>query len=370
VILLSSIISIFEERFLAKYRHSILPGHKKALTAMKRCRQQNNFYMRAQCTDKECGRQVYIPHSCGHRNCPHCQHRESQQWIESQTGKQLPAPYFLLTFTLPSRLRDVVWRNQRTAYSLMFTAINQTLKSFVRNDKLLGGDAGFTTVLHTHARNLDFHPHIHVVMPAACISRKQRLWRVKPGKWLFSHTALARVFRAKLLQSMVENGLSVPATTAKQWVVDCKNVGDGTRALIYLGRYLYRGVIREKDILHCDGHKVTFRYRHAKSKKYRTRTVNGEYFLYMLMRHILPRGFRRTRSYGFLHHCSKQLIALLRLILRSNPFPANGQNRRLLPKIACPCCGAPMKIVQVMIRKPPPSAHAPAACHAQEGLVM
>ena len=80
------------------------------------------------------------------------------------------------------------------------------------------------------------------------------------------------------------------------------------RPLIYLGRYLYRGVIREQDILQCRDGMVTFRYRHAKSEEERTRTVKGEYFLYLLMLHVLPRGFRRARSYGFLHSCSKKLI--------------------------------------------------------------
>jgi ssDNA-binding Zn-finger/Zn-ribbon topoisomerase 1 len=368
MITLAAVIATFEKRFLARYQHAVLPDHRKALAAMKRCRQESNFHMLAQCTDKECGRQVYIPHSCGHRNCPHCQHHESQQWILTQVDKQLPAPYFLLTFTLPAQLRDSVLKNQRTAYPLMFAAMQETLKSFVRNDKQLGGDAGFTAILHTHARNLDFHPHIHVVMPAACIAREQRLWRVKQGKWLFKHTALAKVFRAKLLQAMVDSGLPVPATTAKQWVVHCKNVGNGAKAIVYLGRYLYRGVIREKDILHYDHNKVTFRYLHAKSKKYRTRTVDGEHFLYLLMLHVLPTGFRRTRSYGFLHHCSKRLIALLRLILRVKTFQT-AIKRDERPKIVCPCCGAPMKIVRVMVRRTT-STPARAGCLLQGGPVM
>jgi len=147
-------------------------------------------------------------------------------------------------------------------------------------------------------------------------------------------------------------------------------VGDGSKALVYLGRYLYRGVIQEKDILHYDTNKVTFRYMHAKSKKYRTRTVDGAYFLYLLMLHVLPTGFRRTRSYGFLHHCSKKLIELLRLILRVNPFPAAQQRCKQRPKIPCPCCGASMKIVQVLIRRLPAGMSAPVACCTQGDSVM
>jgi len=145
-----------------------------------------------------------------------------------------------------------------------------------------------------------------VVMPGASLNTKTGLWRVKSSDYLFNHKNLAKVFRAKLLQAVVDKGLPVPATCPEDWVVDCKNVGNGDKAIIYLGRYLYRGVIREKDIIKCEKGMVTFRYLHAESGQYRTRAVTGEYFLYLLMLHVLPKGFRRARCYGFLHPCSKK----------------------------------------------------------------
>jgi len=206
MILLSTIINQFRDAFFSQYQSSVLPSHKKALWVIPRCRQEHGQYMLAQCTDHECGKQTYIPHSCGHRNCPHCQNHESQQWIEKQLHKRLPATYFLITFTIPKELRDLAWRNQKAVYSLMFDSVRDTLKTFTRNDKRLGGEAGFTTILHTHARNLDFHPHIHVLMPGASIDKKSGLWRKKGSRYLFSHKALAKVFRAKVLTAMVEQG--------------------------------------------------------------------------------------------------------------------------------------------------------------------
>ncbi len=72
-----------------------------------------------------------------------------------------------------------------------------------------------------------------------------------PGKgtlYLFNHKALAKVFRAKMLAGIEAAGLALPPRHPSTWVVDCKSVGSGEKALAYLGRYLYRGVIREKDI--------------------------------------------------------------------------------------------------------------------------
>ena len=202
----------------------------------------------------------------------------------------------------------------------MFACVQEVLKTFTQKDKKLMGTAGFTTILHTNSRALGYHPHIHVVMPGASINQKTGFWRVKSGKYIFSHRALAKVFRAKLLKTFVDNNLRVPKDCPKKWVVDCKNVGNGDKALIYLGKYLYKGVIQEKDILKCENGMVTFRYLHSKTKQYETRTVTGVYFLYLLMLHVLPKGFRRTRCYGFLHPCSKKLIKLLQVVLRVNPF--------------------------------------------------
>jgi hypothetical protein len=351
--LLATIINEFKDRFFRRYHKNLLPGHIKALDSMARCRQEHGPHMLAQCSDPHCGKQSYIPHSCGHRNCPHCQQHESQQWIENQVSKCLPCQYYLITFTIPEQLRDLAWRNQSTIYSLMFSAVQELLKSFTKNDKKLGGAPSFTAILHTHSRTLDYHPHIHVVMAGASINLKQSLWKVKSPGYLFNHKALAKVFRAKLLQTMVNNNLQVPSDCPKQWVVDCKETGNGEKALIYLGRYLYRGVIREQDILQCRDGMVTFRYRHAKSGEDRTRTVKGEYFLYLLMLHVLPRGFRRARSYGFLHSCSKKLINLLQLLLRFNPLRWLAGKLKLRPPITCPVCGAAMVIVSTMIPRPP-----------------
>jgi Putative transposase len=59
--------------------------------------------------------------------------------------------------------------------------------------------------------------------------------------------------------------LTLPSRYPEKWVVDCKSVGSGEKALIYLGRYLYRGVIAEKDIAACGNGEVSFRYRNAKT---------------------------------------------------------------------------------------------------------
>ena len=97
------------------------------------------------------------------------------------------------------------------------------------------------------------------------------------------------------------------------------SVGTGQKALIYLGHYLYKGVIQEKDIIACENRQVTFRYRDSKTKQIKYRTVPGAKFLWLILQHVLPKGFRRARNFGFLHPNSKRLIALLQYLLDFDP---------------------------------------------------
>jgi hypothetical protein len=354
VILLSSIIQTFEADFLAAFQSRLLPSQRQALAAMKQCRTTQSPVLLAQCDG--CDKRRFIPHSCGHRHCPHCQQHESQQWLDRQLQKQVPAAYFLLTFTLPKELRALAWQQQRELYTLMTRCSWETVKTFTQNDSQLQGHAGAISVLHTHSRRLDYHPHVHVVMPAAAIDPDKRLWRTKKGKaksspYLFNHKALAKVFRAKLLEGIRQAGLELPARTPGTWVVDVKSVGRGDKALVYLGRYLYKGVIREKDILACRDGQVTFRFQDSKTKKMQTRTLPGAQFLWLLLQHVLPKGFRRARNFGFLHPNSKHLLTLLQYLLGRPPLKtlAGLRNR---PAILCPCCGGAMRIVKTRIPSP------------------
>lgn len=247
MIRLSTLIETFKKPLLAQYRDQMLPSQLKALAALGQCRTRLSPRMQAACP--ECDEQVFVPHSCGHRSCPHCQAHESQQWIERQTRKLVPGEYYLLTFTLPAELRALAFAHQRTVYDLLMQVSWETLKTFSLNDKALQGIPGAVAVLHTHTRRLDYHPHVHAVMPAGAIDGERGLWRTKrrrgQARYLFPHKALARVFRARMLAAFAAAGLTVPSGVPPQWVVDCRPVGTGAKALVYLGRYLYQGVIQE-----------------------------------------------------------------------------------------------------------------------------
>jgi len=341
---LAHIIDEYYNAFLIRYRDTILPGQMKALKAMRSCCTSEAGQVYTACPD--CDHTQSHPLPCGNRNCPHCQNHETTRWIERQQNKLLPVPYFtcdlqvMVTFTLPSKFRSMVYQNQRSVYSLMFSCISDTLKDFGLNPRHLGAQIGMTMVLHTHSRRLDFHLHVHVVVPAGGIDSSRRQWKKKKGKYLFNQQAMARVFRARFLNGLNKEGLPVPRGIRPKWIVDCTRVGTGITAL----KYLYRGVISENNIIASQNGRVTFRYIEGESKEICHRTLKGEDFLRLILRHVLPRGFRRARDYGFLHSNAKKLLFLVQLILHVRIM---AMARHPRPAFKCSHCGSLMIVVGV-----------------------
>jgi hypothetical protein len=199
-----------------------------------------------------------------------------------------------------------------------------------------------TAVLHTHSRRLDYHPHCHVVVPGGGIDKLRRQWKKVKGKYLFNEFALAKVFRARCLEAFNKAGLTIPMGVPKKWVVDCAHVGHGKPALKYLSRYLYRGVISENSIVSVQDGFVTFKYEDSKTGKTQYRTLKGEDFCWLVLQHVLPKGFRRIRDYGFLHGNAKKMLNLVQLVLRVIVEIITPRPR---PVMKCSHCQSPLTII-------------------------
>ncbi len=178
-------------------------------------------------------------------------------------------------------------------------------------------------------------------MPGGGINKKRRQWKKLKGQYLFNAFALAKVFRARFLEALKVTGLTKPKDISCRWVANVINVGKGLPALKYLSRYLYRGAISEKNIIANKNGKVTFQYINSTSQKTETRTLKGEDFLSLVLKHVLPRGFRRVRDYGFLHAKAKALLTLVQLILQVKLRPLKKRKRA---NFICPNCQSKMVI--------------------------
>ena len=346
---LASIIDEYHDAFIAKYGPRLLPGHFRAIDSIRRCRTQEAAQLLLQC--KDCGLAALRPCSCGHRSCPQCQNHEASIWLDRQQEKLLPVEYFMATFTLPYELRFLAWDHQALVYSFLFACASGTLKDFGLNPKNLGAGIGMTAVLHTHTRRLDYHPHIHVVVPGGGVDKPKKQWKKKKSKYLFNEFALAKVFRARFLDALNKAGLPVPISVPREWVAHCTHAGRGLSALKYLSRYLYRGVISEKNIVSNQNGAITFKYVESRSGKTCYRTAKGEDFLWLVLQHVLPKRFRRIRDYGFLHGNAKRILKLVQLVLHVMLQTGNIRPR---PVFKCPACQATMRVLGVCskIRSP------------------
>jgi len=290
-----------------------------------------------------CLQQQCFCHSCGHRSCPACQHQTNNQWLDRQRQKLLPVDYYMVTFTLPAQLRHFVWHHQKWAYQTLFNVARQTLSTFAKNDKQLHASLGMTGVLHTHSRRLEFHPHVHMIVPNGGLHKNKKSWRQKSGHYLFNGKLLAKVFRAKFIKAIKQKGYYLPQNMPKDWVTQCEFVGRGESALVYLARYLYRGVISEKNITHYEQGNVTFRYQKNRSKRWLTRTEPAIKFIWLVLQHVLPKGFRRARDYGYLHSNAKKTLKRLQLILQAKVPVIEIKKKK---EHLCPCCGLIMTVTQ------------------------
>ena len=337
---IKDIIEEYQDSFKEKYSDVLLPGQLNALQSMLNCRTSECGEMLLECPD--CEHVELQAHSCGNRNCPQCQNYESTKWIERQKSKLLPVKYFLVTFTVPYELRWSAYCSQKVFFQALFKAASEALKELAANPRHLNGEIGMTGVLHTNNRRLDIHPHIHFIVPAGALNKKQKFWKKKSGNFLLPAKPLVKLFKGKLLAILKEKNITFPAKVySLNWVVDFKDAGSGEHAIEYLSRYLYKGVISEKSIIKNENGNVTFQYKNSRTKQMDARTLPGEDFLMLILHHVLPKGFRRTREYGFLHGRAKKTLNFLQLILYVT-IPDEHITER--PVFKCPKCGHKMQI--------------------------
>lgn len=330
---LACLLRDHQQALVEHYGHRFSTQHHRAIQAITQCHTPECGRLLSECN--QCHFLKEQCRSCGHRSCPECQYTTQQQWLSRQLQKQLPVTYFMVTFTLPAQLRGFAFAHPQLTYNWLFQCATDTLKTFSANDPKLGDAIGMTGVLHTHTRKLDYHPHVHFVLPGGGYDVRHRSWLCKKDHYFLNGKALARVFRGKFLAAMSAAGFIVPKGKLP-WVAQAKAVGRGEKALQYLSRYLYRGVIADKNIVNITPDQVTFRYQDSGTRTIKRQTLPVLEFLWKVLQHVLPKGFRRARDYGFLNGNAKKLHAQVRQALNApvpTPEPVGDFG------YCCPQCG-------------------------------
>lgn len=334
--------------YLERHQEAILPSHAQAIRDIVRCRTPLLGGHQAECD--QCGREHLLYHSCGNRACPRCGHDATTKWIDRQRELLLPVRYFHVVFTLPSELRRIVRSHQQPLLSVLFQAAFETLAELCADPHFLGAEQiGALALLHTWTRTLEWHPHIHMLVPGGGLAGDGRTWLPIPGRrkrFLVPVRALAKRFRGRFLHLARRALPDVPLPEipwGKRWVVFAKPAVQGPdKVLDYLGRYVFRTALSDKAIVGCDEHSVTFTYRPSDGSPPRTMTLPANEFLRRFLQHVLPKGFHRVRAYGLLHPAHRATLRRLQLQLATpaTPEPLVPQPPAR-PRLRCPHCGQP-----------------------------
>ena len=302
---LADIFREYGAAYRQKHAEHLLPSHRQAMRAIELCRTEDLGGQVFECSS--CGETRYSYHSCRNRHCPKCQHEQTQDWLKLQRRLLLNAPYFMLTFTLPSELRKLASRNQRLFYNLLFQTSAQVTQKLAQKSRSIGGQIGLIGVLHTWTRNLAFHPHVHYLAPGGGLSANGA-WLPARHRYFLPVKVLSKLFKMAFFSALKKHPVSsriAPAVWRKAWVVHCKSVGDGQAALKYLAPYIHRVAISNRRLLalkhrgSLETSQVTFLYRSSDTGQVKHSTLSVERFIHRFLQHILPQGFVKVRYFGF-----------------------------------------------------------------------
>jgi hypothetical protein len=365
------VIRRFGQAYLDRYGPNLTPQHRKVLGSLAACRTPDMGARIYHCD--HCGRTVPLYNSCCDRHCPTCQAGQRAGWLEDRRAELLPVEYFHVVFTVPEELHGIAAAHPRAFYNLLFRAARQTLLEVAASPEHLGAEIGGLMVLHTWGQALQRHPHLHLIVPGGGLAADASRWIACPRGFFLPVRVLSEVFRGKLLEFLKQEhqagnlpmtgGLSeladkrhfaewISTLYEKDWVVYCEPPEDRQpeQVLKYLARYTYRVAISNHRIASIDGDgqngQVTFWYKdYARNGVWRLMSLPGVEFLRRFLQHVLPRGFVRIRSFGFLanRRRAEKLVIIRRLLAceetASNPPPQPDPTEDAGPR--CPHCGQP-----------------------------
>jgi hypothetical protein len=341
--------------YLERFGARMPAEHKKVIEAIVRCGSPANGSLLYGC--ESCTQEQLLPRCCGNRHCPACQQYKAYAWLDAQLKGRLPTHHFMLTFTVPEALRPFLRRHQRSGYAALFQASSGAIKTLAPNPKFLGADTpGLLGVLHTWGRQLQYHPHIHYLVPGGAVSTQDGRWHAcSPGFYLPVH-ALSRIFRAKFREAMDAAGLlgEIPAPVWEvDWNVNCQAVGNAQATLKYLARYVFKVAISDQRIVGFDDHEVVFRYRKVHSNRLRTMRLAAFEFIHRFLQHVLPTGFMKVRYFGFLSPSfAIPRDALIGRVEMAHGFALQDTAAAAIaapPPLCCRYCGGPLRYRRLIL---------------------
>jgi len=358
-------------RFLGAYQEQfgdrMLPSHHRALQDITQCMTETMGGGRYHCHD--CDETFWCYHGCRNRSCPKCHGRQISEWLKSRSVEVLSCRYFHLIATVPSELRNLFLRHQKTLYGLLMKTAAESVRDLAAQKCFVGAEVGLLAVLHTWTGQLHYHPHVHMLVTGGGVTADGTAWHAAPKKFLVPVRKLSRMmakrFAVALQKDHPELFEQIPDKVwRRQWCSYSKPYGKGQQAVLnYLARYVFRVALTNRRLMAMDETHVTFQYKDHDTGQWRTVRLEGVQFLRRFLFHVLPKGFHKVRYYGLWHPCKRDRQARARLLLELTTTPATHSAAVLMADmvdealeqsvrasqdhgVKCPKCGS-MNVCQI-----------------------
>jgi Putative transposase/Transposase zinc-binding domain len=256
-----------------------------------------------------CGQGTHlVAMSCKSSLCLRCAKVAVDNWV-SQVSKSLHEGviYRHIILTVPAMFRTTFYQNAAVVLSAFMRCGAQCLDDFysdVRGKALRGG---YITVLHTHGRNGQYHPHLHLLATSGG-------YDAPGGRWEHLSYLPYALLRRKWQWHLLSTLRTTLATDAiKQLVDGCfRKYPNGLVTHVqkgqvpsqyqsvarYVAKYVVSPPISVRRIDRYDGKRVTYHYRSHRTDRMECETVEVATFIGRMIQHTMPKGFKRIRYYG------------------------------------------------------------------------
>ena len=246
--------------------------------------------------------------SCKSSLCLRCAKVHVDNWV-SQVSQVLHEGviYRHIILTVPAMFRTTFYQNAAVVLRAFMRCGAPCLDDFyseVRGKALRGGDI---VVLHTHGRNGQYHPHLHVIATSGGYDGQQARWEhlqylpyaLLRRKWQWH---LLTMLRQTLQTEAVKRLVDTCFTKYPDGLVTNVQKGQVPAQYQSLARYVAQYVVSPpiavRRIDRSDGHRVTYHYRSHRTERVEHETVDVETFIGRMVQHTVAKGFKRIRYYG------------------------------------------------------------------------
>ncbi len=354
----AEILRKYGRDYLEQYKDKIPQNHLKTINDILICRRKENGGKTYYC--QHCNKYVYSYHSCGNRNCNKCQNELADVWFEKNKERLLKVNHFLITFTLPDTLRRFARSNQILLYNFLFKSAAESLQSIAYDTKYAGGKLGMIAILHSWARNLSYHPHVHFVVTGGGLFEDENIWLPSKEDFLVPVKALSKIFKAKFRDMLKKENKNIfneitGNVWKNDWVVHSQPVGSGEQALSYLARYIFRPAISSNNILSVDKGKVNFRFKNAettvergsrRTNKWQEMKLSANEFIHRYLQNVLPKGFVKVRYYGLYAHAYKNKLTGIPVNRLIKPTNKHTNEEKKANNHICSKCNNPLILIE------------------------